>query len=174
MARPKKVRTDVLGESADMIEIKKEQDVINAVPTDEEVEITNSTPIEDKVTPLTAEVVKPTVTQNKESLPKPIYDIEELTDSDKQALIEKHIQEIIDQTQIPFIPALVRFREPGTTAVPPMFAVIEFDHRFVDEAWKYYQTNVREPYFKDYLDLLTKIYKKPSKIYTRLVFFDYE
>lgn len=61
---------------------------------------------------------------------------------------------ILEQSQIPYIPALVRYREPDTTSVPPMYALVDFDHRFVAEGWEFYKTNVRNPYVKDYLQLV--------------------
>ena len=55
-----------------------------------------------------------------------------------------------------------------------MYALVDFDHRFVDEAWEFYKTNVRNPYAKDFLQLVAKAMGKPNKIYPRLVFFNYE
>ena len=156
-----------------IVEVKVTEET--GVTNSEEVEIVPAIPVEDKVPELISEVVKPKVAEpDKTKLPTPIYDIEGLDEDDRQVLIEKKIKAIISQTAIPFIPALIRFREPGTTSVPPMYALVDFDHRFVDEGWQFYQTNVREPYMKDYLNLLTKVMNKPNRIFTRLVLFNYE
>lgn len=169
MPRPKKVKTDVMDGTA-MIEVKDEGKTYVAEP-----EIVATKPVEDKVPELVAEVVKPKVAEpDKTKMPPPIYDIEGLDDEDRQLLIEKKIKSIISQTTIPYIPFFVKFKEPGTTAVPPMYAIVDFDHRFVDEGWKFYQTNVREPYMKDYLNLVTKVMNKPNRVFTRVVYFDYE
>ena len=168
MARPKKIKTDVMDDG--IVEIKDEGRTYIAEPT-----MVEAKPVEDVVPELTIEVVKPkTAEVDKTKMPPPIYEIEGLTEDDKQVLIEKRVKAIISQTQIPYIPAFIKFREPGTTNVPPMYAIVDFDHRFVDEGWKFYQTNVREPYMKDYLNLITKVMNKPNKIFTRVVFFDYE
>lgn len=161
MARPRKVNTDVM-QTADPVEVVKE-----------EIQIAQSQPVEDVVPELEVEIVRPKVQEVKERGPTPICDIAELSDSDKEVLIEKRIKAIIEQTQIPYIPALVRYKEPGTNSVPPMFALVEFDHRFVDEGWQFYKTNVKNPYVKDYLMLLQKLFT-PAKVYPRLVTFNYE
>lgn len=168
MARPKKIRTDIMDD--EIVEIKDEGRTYIA-----ESQMVETKPVKDVVPELTVEVVKPRKTEeNKTRMPPAICDIEGLSDDDKQVLIEKRIKGIISQTQIPYIPAFIKFREPGTTNVPPMYAIVDFDHRFVDEGWKFYQTNVREPYMKDYLNLVTKVMSKPNKVFTRVVFFDYE
>ena len=161
MARPRKVNTDVM-QTADPVEVVKE-----------EIQIAQSQPVEDVVPELEVEIVSPKVQEVKEKGPTPICDIAELSDSDKEVLIEKRIKAIIEQTQIPYIPALVRYKEPGTNSVPPMFALVEFDHRFVDEGWQFYKPNVKNPYVKDYLMLLQKLFT-PAKVYPRLVTFNYE
>ena len=172
MARPKKVRTDIMDDT--MVEVLKEEDAPVTNST-EDVIIAEATVLNDVVTPLTAEIVKPKDNGNEaRALPKPIYDIDELTDEDKQVLIEKKVKSIIEQTQIPSTYALCRFREPETTAVPPMWAVLEFDHRYVNDAWEFYKTNVRNPWFKDFMNLVTQVTGKPSKIYPSLVVFNYE
>lgn len=171
MGRPKKVKTDIM--ENEMVEVKVTED--NGVTNTEDVAIASSTPVENKIPALTVEVVRPKkVEEDKTKMPPPICDIEGLTDDDKQVLIEKKVKAIISQTQIPYIPAFIKFKEPGTTAVPPMYAIVDFDHRFVDEGWQFYQTNVREPYMKDYLNLVTKVMNKPNKVFTRVVYFDYE
>ena len=162
MARPRKVNTDVM-QTTEPVE----------VVTEEEIQIAQSQPVEDIVPELEVEIVKPKVQEVKEKTPTPICDINELSETDKEVLIEKRISAIIKQTQIPFIPALVRYKEPGTNSVPPMYALVEFDHRFVDEGWQFYKTNVRNPYVKDYLMLLQKLFT-PAKVYPRLVTFNYE
>ena len=181
MARPKKVKVDIM-DGTEMIEIKDEGKTYVANPTGtmnnpavEDVEIVPAVPVEDVTPQLTVEVMKPKkVEEDKTQMPPPIYDIVGLTEDDKQVLVEKRIKAIISQTQIPYIPALIRFREPGTTAVPPMYALVDFDHRFVDEGWQFYKTNVRDPYAKDYLNLIVKVMNKPNKIFTRVVQFNYE
>lgn len=172
MARPKKIKADIM-DGTEMIEIKKEEET--GTKNTEEVEIVSSTPVEDKIPELVSEVVKPkTPVKDKTNMPPAICDIDGLTEDDKQVLIEKRVKAIISQTQIPYIPALIKFKEPGTTSVPPMYALVDFDHRFVDEGWDFYKTNVRNPYVKDYLNLLTKVMNKPNKIFTRVVQFNYE
>lgn len=164
MARPKKQDVNIM--NGEMVEV---------INPPEEVHIVSSQQVEDKVPELTVEVVRPKVAEpDKGKMPTPICDIVELTEEDKQVLIEKKIKNIISQTQIPFIPALIRYREPETTSIPPMYALVDFDHRFVDEGWDFYKTNVRNPYVKDYLLLIAKVMGKPNKIYTRLVTFNYE
>ena len=171
MARPKKIKTDVMDGDAKMVEVIKDQE--EPVVTD--VEITNATSVPDVVPEMTVQMIETFKTeQDKTKVPTPICDIEELEDDDKQVLIEKKIKAIISQTQVPYIPAIIKFREPGTTSVPPMFALVEYDHRFVDEGWQFYKTNVKEPYVKDYLNLIAKIFRNPHKVYTRLVMFNYE
>lgn len=180
MARPRKQNTDVM--KNEIIEVKATADhdsTYVAEPNESvivsEPVIVQSKPIEDVVSKIEVEVVRPKVQeQNKERIPTPICDIAELSDEDKQVLIEKRIMSIVSQTQIPFIPALIKYREPGTTAVPPMFALVDFDHRFVDEAWQFYKTNVREPYVKDFLEVIKKVMGKPNRIFVRLVQFNYE
>lgn len=168
MARPKKVNTDIM--SDEMVEVKSEGRTNVAEPNLVEAKV-----VEDVVPELTVEVVKAKpVEQDKVKVPIPICDIEELTEDDKQVLIEKRIKTIISQTQVPYIPALIRYKEPGTTSVPPMFALVDFDHRYVSEGWEFYKTNVRNPYVKDYLLLIYKVMNKPNKIFTRLVTFNYE
>ena len=167
MPRPKRVNTNIM--ENEIVEVKDEGNTYVAEPKMAEAKMN-----EDKIPELVVEVVKPkTAEADKTRLPTPICDIEELSDDDKQVLIEKRIKNIINQTQIPFIPAFVKYSIPDTTSAPPMWAVIEYDHRFVDEAWKFYQTNVREPHFKDFLDLVGRMFT-PPKIYTRVVFFNYE
>lgn len=161
MARPRKVNTDVM-QTTEPVEVVAE-----------EIQITESKPVDDVVPELEVEILTPKVQEVKEKGPTPICDINELSETDKEVLIEKRITAIINQTQIPFIPALVRYKEPGTNSVPPMFALVEFDHRFVDEGWQFYKTNVRNPYVKDYLMLLQKLFT-PAKVYPRLVTFNYE
>lgn len=168
MARPKKVKTDIMDDG--IVEVKDEGRTYIAEP-----EIIASKSVEDKVPELVVEVVKPKVAEpDKTKMPPAICDIEGLTDDDKQVLMEKRIKAIISQTQIPYIPALIKFKEPGTTSVPPMFALVDFDHRFVDEGWEFYKTNVKEPYVKDYLNMIVKVMNKPNKIFTRVVQFNYE
>ena len=174
MARPKKIKTDVMDGTANVVEVVKEQEEPK-VFTEEEVEITPADYVVDKVPELNVEMVNAfKVEQNQPKMPTPICDIVELEEDDKQILVEKKIKSIISQTQVPFIPALVRFKEPGTTAVPPMFALVEYDHRFVDEGWQFYKTNVKNPYVKDYLNLIARVFNNPHKIYTRLVTLNYE
>lgn len=171
MARPKKIKTDIM-DSTEMIEVKKDAEPV-VIPAD--VEITATKNVKDETNEMLISVVKAVTPEpDKTPLPTPICDIEELSEDDKQVIIEKRIKAIISQTQAPFIPALIRFTEPGTTAVPPMYALVNFDHRFVDEGWKFYQTNVKEPYAKDYLNLLTKVMATPNAIFPRLVMFNYE
>ena len=169
MARPKKINTNVM-KGDEMIET-----VAETPETKEDIEITNAIFVEDKVPAMVVEMVESVRPEpNKEKLPTPICDIAELSESDKQTLIEKRVKEIIEQTQIPCIYALVKFKEPETTAIPPMYALVEYDHRFVNEGWEYYKTNVKNPYVKNYLLLIAKIFNKPQKIYTRLVLLNYE
>lgn len=173
MGRPRKIKADVMDGDAEVVEIKKEVETIKA--KEEEVKITNAVFVEDKVPAMMVEMIESVKPEkDKQRLPTPICDISELSESDKQTLIEKRVKEIIDQTQIPCIYALVKFKEPGTTAIPPMYALVEYDHRFVDEGWQFYKLNVREPYVKDYLNLIAKVCGKPHKIYTRLVVLNYE
>ena len=171
MARPKKYNVDVMGDEP--VEIK-EYELDSPVQQKPEVpEMAEATFIEDKVTPLEQKIVVPKPQEPKEELPTPICDIEVLSESDKQVLVEKRIKAILEQSQIPYIPALVRYKEPESTAIPPMYALVDFDHRFVDEGWKFYQQNVRNPYVKDYLNLIQKL-SKPNRIFPRLVVFNYE
>ena len=178
MPRPKKVSTEIMGN--EVVEVKKNYQEVqseienNMIQQDVlEPKIAKATFVEDKVPELTVEIVKPKVQEEKANLPTPICDIEALSESDKEVLIEKRIKAILDQTQIPYIPAVIRFKEPETTAIPPMYALVDFDHRFVDEGWKFYQTNVRNPYVKDYINLIAKLYQ-PNRIFPRLVIFNYE
>lgn len=172
MARPKKISMDIMGD--EVVEVKAEEShTVGEIPKQEEVILVDATPVEDIVPALNVQIIKPVVHEEKEKVPTPICDIEELSDSDKEVLIEKRIKAILDQTQTPYIPAIVRFKEPETTSVPPMYALVDFDHRFVDEGWKFYQTNVRNPYVKDYLLLVAKL-SKPNRIFPRLVMFNYE
>ena len=165
MARTKKINVDIMAN--EIVEVKD-------TPV-EEVKITDSPVAVDNVSELTVKVVKPkAVESDKARVPTPICDIAELTEEDKQILIEKKIKNILDMSQIGIAYALVRFKEPDTTAVPPMYALIEYDHRFVNEGWEFYKTNVRNPHFKEYLDLITRVTGKPNKIYPRLVLFNYE
>lgn len=171
MARPKKIKTDIMDEN-EIVEVKVTEEV---GVTNTEVVMADAMAVEDKVPELVAEVVKPKkVEEDKTRMPPAICDIEGLTDDDKQVLVEKRVKAIISQTQIPYIPALIKFKEPGTTSVPPMFALVDFDHRFVDEGWQFYKTNVKEPYVKDYLNMIVKVMNKPNKIFTRVVQFNYE
>ena len=171
MARPKKIKTDIMDEN-EIVEVKVAEEV---GVTNTEVVMADATAVEDKVPELVAEVVKPKkVEEDKTRMPPAICDIEGLTDDDKQVLMEKRVKAIISQTQIPYIPALIKFKEPGTTSVPPMYALVDFDHRFVDEGWQFYKTNVKEPYVKDYLNMIVKVMNKPNKIFTRVVQFNYE
>ena len=163
MARPRKVNTDVM-QTTEPVEVVKE----------EEIQIAESKPVEDVVPELEVEILTPKVQEVKENTPTPICDIAELSETDKQTIIESRIKAIIDQTQIPFIPAEVTFREPGTTSVPPMTAILDYDHRFVEEGWRFYQTNVKNPYVKDYINLLAKICGKPNRILPRIVRFNWE
>ena len=174
MARPRKVNTDVM-QTADPVEVVKEetQTEIENSMVQQGIKMARATYAPDPVPELEVEIVRPKVQEAKEKGPTPICDIAELSDSDKEVLIEKRIKAIIEQTQIPYIPALVRYKEPGTNSVPPMFALVEFDHRFVDEGWQFYKTNVKNPYVKDYLMLLQKLFT-PAKVYPRLVTFNYE
>lgn len=170
MARPKKIKTDIM--ENEMVEVKVTEEV---GVTNTEVTMADAIAVEDKVPALIVEVVKPKKAEpDKTKMPPPIYEIEGLDDEDKQVIIEKKIKAIISQTSVPFIPAIIKFKEPGTTAVPPMFALVDFDHRFVDEGWQFYQTNVREPYMKDYLNLIVKVMNKPNRIFPRVVFLNYE
>lgn len=174
MPRPKKVNTEIMGN--EVVEVKNYQDVHTEIENkmiEQEVEMAKATPVEDVVPELTVQIVKPKVQEEKANLPTPICDIEALSESDKEILIEKRIKAILEQTQIPYIPAIIRFKEPETTAIPPMYALVDFDHRFVDEGWKFYQTNVRNPYVKDYINLIAKLFK-PNRIFPRLVIFNYE
>jgi len=171
MARPKKIKTDIMDEN-EIVEVKVAEE---GGVTNTEVVMADATAVEDKVPELVTEVVKPKkVEEDKTRMPPAICDIEGLTDDDKQVLMEKRVKAIISQTQIPYIPALIKFKEPGTTSVPPMFALVDFDHRFVDEGWQFYKTNVKEPYVKDYLNMIVKVMNKPNKIFTRVVQFNYE
>lgn len=176
MARPRKVSTEIM--SDEVVEVKEDyRDVHNRIENEmieQEVEMAKATPVEDVVPEITVQVVKPKVQEVKEQMPTAICDIEALSESDKEILVEKRIKAIIEQTQIPFIPAIIRYKEPETTAVPPMYAIADFDHRFVAEGWDFYRTNVRNPYVKDYLNLLVKIFNKPIKIIPRIVPFDWE
>lgn len=178
MARPRKQNTDIM--QNEIVEIKATADSTYVAEPNEsaivsEPVIVESKPVEDVASKIEVEVVRPKVQeQDKERMPTPICDIAELTEEDKQILIEKKIKNILDMSQIGVAFALVRFREPDTTSVPPMYALVEYDHRFVDEGWDFYKTNVRNPHFKDYLDLITRVTGKPSKIYPRLVLFNYE
>lgn len=174
MPRPKKVNTEIMGN--EVVEVKTYQDVHSQIENnmiEQEVEIAKAKAVEDVVPELTVEIVKPKVQEEKAQLPTPICDIEALSESDKEVLIEKRIKAILEQTQIPFIPAIIRFKEPETTAIPPMYALVDFDHRFVNEGWEFYKTNVRNPYVKDYINLIAKLFK-PNRIFPRLVIFNYE
>lgn len=167
MARPKKQNIGII-DVDEMVEVK-------APAEDTDPVMIETVAVTDKVPELEVKVVSPKpIEKDKTAMPTPICDIPELTDEDKQILIERKIKNIISQTQVPYIPALIKFKEPGTTSVPPMFALVDFDHRFVDEAWDYYKTNVRDPYVKDFLQLVVKAMNKPNKIFTRLVMFNYE
>lgn len=174
MPRPKKVSTEIMGN--EVVEVKDYQDVHTEIENkmiEQEVEMAKATPVEDVVPELTVQIVKPKVQEEKANLPTPICDIEALSESDKEILIEKRIKAILEQTQIPFIPAIIRYKEPETTAIPPMYALVDFDHRFVNEGWEFYKTNVRNPYVKDYINLIAKL-SKPNRIFPRLVIFNYE
>ena len=174
MPRPKKVNTEIMGN--EVVEVKNYQDVHTEIENkmiEREVEMAKATVVEDVVPQITVEVVKPKVQEEKAQLPTPICDIEALSESDKEILIEKRIKAILEQTQIPFIPAIIRFKEPETTAIPPMYALVDFDHRFVNEGWEFYKTNVRNPYVKDYINLIAKLFQ-PNRIFPRLVIFNYE
>lgn len=173
MARPKKINAEIMGN--DMVEVKKEEEnPSDGINYDGDIDMAKPQFIEDKVPDLEVEIVKPHVQEVKEKVPIAICDIEGLSDSDKEIIVEKRIKAILEQTQIPYIPAIVRYKEPETTAIPPMYALVDFDHRFVDEGWKFYQENVKTPYVKDYLLMVQKVMAKPNRIFPRLVIFDYE
>ena len=166
MARPKKQNVDLFG--SEPVEVVTER-------VEPVTEIVTPKQVEDVVPELTVEVVRPKQVEKAQApAHKAICDIDELTDEDKQILIEKKIKTIISQTQIPFIPALVKYKEPGSTAIPPMYALVDYDHRFVGEAWDFYRTNVRDPYVKDFLLLIGNVMGKPNKVFPRLVLFNYE
>lgn len=176
MARPRKVNTNIMND-AEPVEVKVEipEEPVKSEAEPIEVELAEPVIIEDKVTQVTVQVVTPKQIEDaKTKLPTPICDIEELSDSDKDAIIDNRLKAILSQTQIPFIPALVRFKEPDTTAVPPMYAILDYDHRFVSEGWDFYKTNVHNPHVKDYINLIAKIMGRPHKVIPRIVAFNWE
>lgn len=99
--------------------------------------------------------------------PTAICDISGLGDDEKKMLVESRIGAIIRQSQIPFIPALVYYKE--SQYAPPLIAVVKTDHRFLMDAWAFYKTNVSEPQSKDFLDIIRKFTASPEDVYTRVV-----
>lgn len=119
---------------------------------------------------ITVETVVPIQTEapaeNEERIP--IYAVNGLTDSEKRLVLETRIADIINKTQIPYIPARVKFKDSFNS--PYKYALLRgIDHRYVQEAWDFYEANASSPTATEFFDIIRKHTRNPEEIFTRMV-----
>lgn len=139
-------------------------------PVIEPVEEVVVQPLESKETieePPKAEVVEPIVVETPRPREVPLYEVQGISDGDKRMILEARISEVIQRSQIPYIPALGRYRQSPTS--PPLLAVLKVDHKCVQEAWDYYKVNVPNPTVEEFFDIVRKFTRTPEDIIPRIV-----
>lgn len=100
----------------------------------------------------------------------PICDLQGLSEEEMYLLISNRIKTIISKSRVPYIPALLTYRESDSTSAPPISAIVDkVDHVYLMEAWDYYKGNARNPNVPQFLEMVRNITKDPERVFVRIV-----
>lgn len=114
-------------------------------------------------------VEQPVISDDTEATP-PICEIQGLSNDEKTLVISSRIKTIIGKTQIPFIPAFVRYKDSDSTSSPPLHAIVDnVDHVYLTEAWEFYKSNAPDPNAVEFLEIVRLATRTPERVFARVV-----